>query len=547
IYLNWRLWIYGIAFLMLGFIFAKLWRRAGVLTDAELTNARYSGKGVTLLRGFKAIYYGTVFNCMVLAMVLVAAGRIAEVFLPWHLWLPANIYSALSSITEFLGFTLGQSLTGLDPLIYNTNITISILILVSFTLFYSTTGGLRAVVATDVVQFALAMTGTLLFAIFVWVEADVSVNFAQRLNEVYSSHQTAEFLSFSPPEGSLFWPFIVLVSVQWFFQINSDGTGYLAQRMMACKSNRDARIASLIFAWSQVFFRSILWIVIGVGLLLIYPFNQADLAAPGFVAWRESTYIQGIQDFLPMGVKGLMLVGMLGALASTIDTHLNWGASYWSNDLYKHILCEKIIKRQVSNREIVWVARLSNIFILLIGLVIMTHLGSIQTAWTITLLFGSGMGSVLVMRWLWERVNLFSEVAAMAVSLVAATSLILWGDSIAEYVQVVLVGFLSTAAVIVTTLLTQPTSPEKLKEFFLKVQPKGFWGKTALACGVDPAVSRRELWFGIQNTALAALTLFLCVVGVASLIVQNPNQPMIFAALEVFVGLAIAPLWYRHI
>jgi solute:Na+ symporter, SSS family len=172
IFMVWRLWIYGIAFLMIGFIFAANWRRAGVLTDAELVEVRYSGKGVLTLRVLKAIYYGTAINCVVMAMVLVAAMRIAEVFLPWHEWLPGSLYGFFMSITRGVGLHLGEGVLGLEPDINTTNNLISILVIVSFTALYSTTGGLRSVVATDVMQFSLAMIGTIVYAIVIIREID---------------------------------------------------------------------------------------------------------------------------------------------------------------------------------------------------------------------------------------------------------------------------------------------------------------------------------------------------------------------------------------
>ncbi len=160
----WRLQVYGVAFLLMAFVFSVLWRRAGVLTDAELTELRYSGRGVLTLRVLKAIYYGTVINCVVLAMVMVAAVRIAEVFLPWHTWLPAGLYEPRIDFIRWTGMSLTAGGSQLDPAIATANNIISILSILGFTALYSATGGLRSVVATDVVQFGLAMGGTLIYA-----------------------------------------------------------------------------------------------------------------------------------------------------------------------------------------------------------------------------------------------------------------------------------------------------------------------------------------------------------------------------------------------
>ena len=190
------------------------------------------------------------------------------------------------------------------------------------------------------------------------------------------------------------------------------------QRSIACYSDREARIAAVVFAWLQIVLRSLIWIVIGVGLLVIYPFDPQQLTASTdiFISSRETIFVDGIEELLPAGVRGIMLTGLLAALASTVDTHLNWGAGYWSNDLYKALICKKILKRDPSNQELVTVARLSTLGILVIALLIMTKLGSIQQGWKMMLLFGAGMGSVLVLRWLWERINLYSEIMAILTS-----------------------------------------------------------------------------------------------------------------------------------
>jgi len=147
-------------------------------------------------------------------------------------------------------------------------------------------------------------------------------------------------------------PFLLLISLQWFLQVRSDGSGSKAQRAMARRTDGEARIAALVFAWLQIVVRSLLWLVIGVGLLLIYPFNPADIANGGgqqFTASRELVFVTGINDLLPSGARGIMPVGLLAALASAIDTHMNWGASYWSNDLYKYLLCQVSLQREPRN------------------------------------------------------------------------------------------------------------------------------------------------------------------------------------------------------
>jgi len=543
IFMVWRLWIYGIAFLMMGFIFAANWRRSRVLTDAELTEIRYSGNAVLFLRVLKAIYYGTIINCVVLAMVLVAAMRIAEVFLPWHEWLPEGVYHIFWGVSKGLGLQLGESVTGLGPYVTTTNNLISILMIISFTALYSMTGGLRSVIATDVMQFSLAMIGTLIYAIIVIDHVGGIANLTEKLTNLYGIDLTEKMLSFAPTGGELILPFLIIIGLQWFFQMNSDGTGYLAQRSMACATDKDARIAAIIFAWMQIFARSLIWLVIGVGLLVVYPFPPGEISEAQFAASREITFVNGVNDLLPPGVRGLMLTGLLAALASTIDTHLNWGASYWSNDVYQRLICSRWLKRKPKNKELVVIARLSNVLILAIALAIMANLGSIQTAWFISLLFGAGMGSVLVLRWLWERINLFSELAAMAVSLIVAPLLLILTDQ--EWIRLLSMAVVSSMAAIGITFFTNSTDKNVLVKFYRRVKPAGFWKKTAVSAGDDPRVPIKNLMKEIKAILLTAISLFFMLIGVGKLLIPSPGQSVLIPIVYIALALIFIPFWWR--
>lgn len=550
IFLLWRLWIYGIAFLMMGFIFGASWRRAGVLTDAELTEIRYSGKGVLSLRVLKAVYYGTVINCIVLAMVLVAAVRISEVFLPWNEWLPPGLYDLLITITRSLGLYIGTISTAVDPAIATTNNLISILLILGFTALYSTTGGLRSVVVTDLMQFVLAMIGTLIYAFIIVDHVGGLAAMVEKMSAIYGSETASKLLSFGPPGGEMLMPFLIIISIQWFFQMNSDGTGYLAQRTMACVTDKDARIAAMVFTWMQVLVRSLIWLVIGVGLLVIYPFTPETASGDHFVAARELLFVTGIDDLLPVGIRGLMLTGLLAALASTIDTHLNWGASYWSNDVYNRLICNHWLKREPKNRELVLVARLSSVIILIIAIIIMANLGSIQTTWFISLLFGAGMGSVLVMRWLWERINLHSELAAMAISLVLAP-ILLFATNVGwirdeEWIRLSLMALFSTVAAVTVTYFTPHTDEKVLKAFYKRVNPVGFWRNTATLVDGDPRKPLNDFIKETKTTILTALSLFLMLVGTGKLLVRPPTESSFFPWLCITLALVLIRFWWKN-
>ncbi len=548
----WRLWIYAIAFLLMAFVFASHWQRAGVITDAELTEIRYSGRAVLPLRVFKAVYYGTVINCAVLAMVLIAAIRIAEVFLPWHAWLPGLVYDPILGLLAMAGLSLSSDVTALHPAIATANNTISILAIVGFTALYSMTGGLRSVVATDVMQFLLAIAGTVLYAGWVVAEAGGLDALTNGLVELYGPEEAGRMISFAPTAGEALLPFLVLISLQWLFQMNADGTGYLAQRSMACRSERDATVAGVTFAWLQILLRSIPWLVIALGLLVLYPITEAERTSGVFAASREILFVQGINDLLPPGARGLLLTALLAALASTLDTHLNWGASYWSNDVYRRLVCESMLDRTPRDRELVVVARLSNLLILAIALLVTAQLDSIQDAWFISLLFGAGVGSVLVLRWLWERANLWSEIAAIGASIVLAPALLiatragLIGED-AEWLRLAIMSGGSTATVVVVTLLTPPTDPEVLDAFYARVRPVGWWPRAARRSPDPTRRPRRALARDLGSVLLTAASLFLALYAVTRLLIPHPGVSTGFAWVALIASIALCPLWIGRI
>ena len=544
VFLLWRLWIYGLAFLLMAYVFSRLWRRSRVLTDAELTEIRYSGRGVLFLRVLKAVYYGTVINCVVLAMVLVAAMRIAEVFLPWHLWLPDPLYSPVLEWVSWTGVELDSGVTDVPSDQATTNNVISILAIVAFTGLYSLTGGLRGVVATDVGQFALAMLGTVGYAYFVIREVGGLGALSDRVVSQYGREAAGDLLAVIPPGQELLGGFLVILSLQWIFQMNSDGTGYLAQRSMACRTHQDAREAGVVFAWLQIFARSLLWLVIAVGLLVIYPFGAQEATSPDFAAQREVLFVTGIDDLLPVGIRGLMLTGLLAALASTIDTHLNWGASYWTKDLYQRLVCQHWLRREPGRRELVAVARASNVVILALGLLVMAHLGAIQTAWFLSLLFGAGMGSVLVLRWLWERINLHSEIAAIVASIVTAPVL-LWATE-EEWIRLGVMAVVSTVAAVAAAFLAPETRADVRIRFYRRVRPAGLWTRTAEEAGLDRRHPVRVLARDLGTTVLAGLSLFFLLAGTGRILVPGPgDQPLISWGL-VLGGAALIPLWWSR-
>ena len=552
----WQLWIFGVTFLLVGFVLAGAWRRAGVITDAELTEVRYGGAPAAALRCVKALYFGAVINCIALAWVLFAAAKIAEPFLLWNAWLPAGLFQPVVGLAEAVGTPLAIGGAD-DPEVWvrTANNFLSLVLMLAVVAFYSATGGLRGVVATDVGQIVVMGAGTAAFAAFVVAEAGGLGALPARVGETFAAGgpggiRPGEILAFTPGRGKdVTMTVLSLLGLLWLINSVSDGSGYLAQRSMACRSDRDAKTAAVVFSYAQVLVRSLLWLPLGVGLLVLFPPDPA--LAPAFVqADREATYVRGMAELLPAGVRGLMLTGMLAALASTVDTHLNWGASYWTNDIYKRFVCRGWRGTEPSGRALVWVARAASVLTLAIALGIMTRLTSINQAWQINLLFGAGLGVVLVLRWVWWRMNAWAEIAAMVVSCGVAPVLIRFLDDGQQPLRLLLAAAASTAAALAAVRLAPPEDPARLAAFYRRVRPVGFWGPVAAAAGDDAGAGARRLGRAAAAVAACAATLFCLLVGLGTWLVGSPAPAWVPArALWIgglmAAGLALCPVWYR--
>ena len=552
----WQLWIYALAFLVMGFVLAPGWRRAGVLTDAELTEARYGGRPAAVLRGVKAVYFGTVFNCTVLAFVFFAAARIAEPFLSWHAWLPEEVFLPVVDFARGVGVPLSGGPPD-DPEVWTRTASnlISLLLVLAVAAFYSTTGGLRSVVATDVLQLAVMLAGTAAFAAVVVAEAGGLGAVPERLRAVFAGGgpggiRPDEILAFTPDRArGASAAVLALFGLQWLIQINADGSGYLAQRSMACRSDRDAKTAAVVFTFTQVLLRSLLWIPIGLGLLLLFP-PDPGLAPEALPADREATYVRGMAELLPAGVRGLVVTGMLAALASTVDTHLNWGASYWTNDVYKRFVCRSWLGREPGGRSLVWVARGANVLLAGTALAIMTQLSSINAAWQTSLLLGAGMGVVLVLRWIWWRMNAWAEIAAVLASMAAAPALMVWLDDGRHALRLLLAAALATAAALAAVRIAGPEDRARLVAFHRRVRPVGFWGPIAREAGAPADDGPRRLGRALAAAGSCALSVFCLLVGLGSWLADSP-APVWFpfdAAWRgglIAAGAALVPLWHR--
>ncbi|MEM6733401.1 MAG: sodium transporter, partial [Myxococcota bacterium] len=426
---------------------------------------------------------------------------------------------------KWVGVSFASGLPNeVDPWVLSANNLISVLVIVAVTTLYSTTGGLRSVVQTDVMQLGLMLVGTVAYAGWVLYEVGgfSAMHEAIRARFDASSAITAEQITAFTPGWAKEAGFAVLAAfgLQWLLQINADGTGYLAQRSMACRSDEDARVASVWFTVTQVLLRSLLWVPIGLGLLVLFPLDgvSGDLA----LRLREATYVQGMSDLLPPGVLGLMVAGMLAALASTVDTHLNWGASYWTNDIYARFICRSWLKREPEGRELVWVARASNVLILAIALATMTQLSSIRETWQASLLLGAGIGPMLVGRWLWWRFNAWGEIASIVASLVALPVILALIPSEQYALRLLVMALVATVTGTGVALLIGPEERETLENFYRRVRPPGFWGPIAQTVGDQSESPQQRLWDGLKGMGLWGLAVFSLLIGLGSWLADSP-------------------------
>lgn len=547
----WRLWIYALAFLVMALLLGGAWRRAGVLTDAELTELRYGPtRAAAVLRAVKAVYFGIVFNGAVLAMVMLGAVRLTEPFLTWHTWLPEPVYDPILAFVRHSGVHI--ALPGAPPAASADNL-LSIAALLIVTTAYSATGGLRAVVRTDMLQFAIMMAGTVAYAWAVLGAAGGRDGLAQALDQLFPADGRGPggltrggLTAFTPDAaGGASVGLIAVVAIQWLAQSNADGSGYLAQRTMACRSERDAERAGLVFTVLQVLVRSLFWLPVVVGLLVVFPpAGNAPLDA-AYVAQREATYIRGMVELLPIGVRGLMVTAMLAAFASTLDTHLNWGASYLTHDLWARFAAPRLLRRPPSPRSLVWTARLGNILLVGLAVALVPVMETIQTAWQTTLLFGAGSGAVLLVRWLWWRMSAVGELAALATSLLAAPLLLFTVAD--ESARLLAMAGLGTAAGLAGALLGPSVPRADLERFYQRVRPPGFWGAVA---GDDATAARRRLGHGLLAAFGLAFSLFALLVGLGSWILESPPPAWLpwsgaWVAANLVVGAGTLPIWAR--
>ena len=440
---NWEWWGFGLAHVAMAVVFAPLWRRSGVLTDAAFTELRYGGAAAAWLRGIKAFLLALPVNCI----------GIGYAFL------------AMRKVVGALGIVSDQPI----PAVGGLSDTLLLLIIVAaLVLAYTVAGGLWAVVITDFIQLILALLGA---AAVAWAAVHAAGGMGPLLEQLEALGRP-ELLSIVPwrwDDSGFNWiggagisvsTFLAYLTVQWWSFRRSDGGGEFIQRMLATRNEQEARLAGWVFLVVNYLVRSWLWVLVALAAVVLLP-DQAD--------WELSYPALAVQ-FLPPVVLGLVVVSLVAAFMSTVSTSVNWGASYLTHDLY-----QRFLRPDASQRELLLVGQLMSVILLVLGVITALISDSIGTVFRLVIAIGTGPGVVLVLRWFWWRINAAAELAAMlcgfVVGLVTSVVPLL---QIADYGQRLMVTTGLTALVWLTVmLLTPPESPEVLERFVQKVCPPG--------------------------------------------------------------------------
>lgn len=440
---NWLWWSFLAGGMLTTFFFAKLWRRAGVLTEIELIELRYGGKPAAILRWFKAVYLGLFMNVLIIGWVNLAM---------------------ISIIQEFFGLETG---------------TVYMVLAATMLLAaaYTSISGIWGVAVTDVVQFVFAITGTIILSVIVVSSPEVGGIAGLKSALPESTFNFFPSLSNGNIDGNTLaisaGAFFAYIGIQWWSSWypgqEPGGGGYVAQRMMSTKTEKGAVYATLLFQVAHYCLRPWPWILVALACLVIYP-SISPIDNPGIAAGEFGKgYVWAMRDFLPMGLKGLLLASFLGAYLSTISTQLNWGAGYLVNDVYK-----RFINPNASDQRFVAASRIVTLALMALGLAVTTQMDSISGVWSFIMECGAGLGLVLILRWYWWRINAWSEIVATAAPFVAyAVSRFVfeWEFPNSFFFTVIF----TTIAWIIATYMTKPESKETLQKFYNQVRPDGNW------------------------------------------------------------------------
>jgi Na+/proline symporter len=497
----WFMWNFAAAHLMAAFFFARLWRRAGVITDVELVDLRYSGRPARLLRGFRSVWEGAVLNCIIMGWVILAMVKIMDVLL------------SLDAITVRLG---------IDHLIDGRwfGIIVCLVIAVAYTVL----SGFWGVVMTDFVQFVLAMTGAIALAVIAVGDIGGIGQLKTLLADQYG--ELAEgYLSFFPRGGDASLPlitFVALIGVNWWATRDAGGTSYMVQRMLAAKDEHHSFLGVLWFCFAHYVLRPWPWIIVGLIALVAFP-ELED---------KELGYPMMIVQLLPTGLLGLMVASLLAAFMSTIDTLLNWGVSLLVNDGYKPFL-----NRDAPDRHYVRVSRILVVVLMIVGGGTAYAMQSIRGAWELFFGMTVGIGGVYVMRWWWWRVNAWSEIAAWVSTALVYVGLHFVNPEIGFGWHLIATAGVSTVCWIAVAMLTPPTDMPVLVTFYERVRPNSpGWKPVARRSSVKV---ERMGWSDLTEWVAGLALIYAGLFGVGKLILEGWGTGLAYLAIAAVAGAVV--------
>ena len=490
---NWFWWGGALANMLGTFFFAPLWRRSEALTDLEFIALRYHGAPANILRGFRVLYTSLISNSIVMGWVIAAMVKIVQTTFGW------------------------------EP-----KMALAVLIFVAF--FYTILSGLWGVVLTDLVQFVLAMTGAIWLAIAALGAIGGGAMLVQKLNE----QGLADRLAFIPsPQNHELWvAFLTYILVQWWAVGRPDGEGYIAQRILATKDERNAVLSFLWFAFAHYVLRPWWWMVVALASLLLMPQMQKPLG-------DEGAYPAMMVQLLPSGALGIMVAAMLAAFMSTMDTHLNWAASYLVNDFYR-----PFIKPNADEKHYVLIGRVATAFILALGVATALVTERVEAAWKLLAGLNAGIGLVSILRWLWWKVNAWSEISAMATALIVNSVIYLlsWmGNPTANYLtttegfpyRLLLIVICVQVAWVLVTWFTKPEPMDKLVAFYRKVRPPGWWKPVAEIAGLPAELLN---WRWVVGWIGGVVLIYGGLVALGGLLLSQPHW-LIGGLIATIIGL----------
>ena len=436
---NWIWWNFAFGGMLTVFFFARLWRRAGIMTEAEFAEIRYSGKPARFLRGFRALYLGLFMNIIIMGWVNKALATIL-----------VGLFGISESQVYFYVFAC--------------------MLMVAF---YAALSGLWGVVVTDAFQFFIAMAGCIILAIIVVNSSsiggmeglqkklpDFAFNFFPQVTDAASlgGAFALTVTSFLAYVGIIWW-------ASWYPGAEPGGGGYIAQRMMSAKNEKHSLFATLFFQVAHYAFRPWPWIIVGLCTLVLYPeLSTAD---------KGMGYIYAMRDFLPVGLKGLLVAAFFAAYMSTIATQLNWGTSYIINDFYRRFLVQ-----DKDEKHYVLSSRISTIILMIISVIVTLFITRISGAWAFIMECGAGVGLVLILRWFWWRINAWSEISAMITPFVIYPFLLIFKINFPDTLFVLVPA--TTIVWLIVTFATAPTDSSVLESFYRKIHPGGrLWRKVS--------------------------------------------------------------------